>query len=266
MKGRGQAGCCVQRAFSLIELLVVMAIIGVLGSLLLGALASSRFKGKVALCTSQYRQWGVAANVYAVDDGRGRLPTVEFPLASASGYRDLAPWFVASAMGPMMWSYGIEAPFWFCPARPHGYRLARATTRVLRPGASSMTLADLTNYWGTQARGFAVIDHSWWVPRPLAGSPYSFPDPRIHPSRSEEGWPTKTEDPAGAIQPILSDASYAVWNDTRTGFDGIAGGHPFPPWMTRNLNVLFVDGRVETRGRPALQWQVEAWRGSPFVY
>jgi prepilin-type N-terminal cleavage/methylation domain-containing protein len=60
-------------AFTLVELLVVIATISILSALLLSGLDRAKRKAQKAVCTSNGRQWGVALSLYAFDNN-GLLP------------------------------------------------------------------------------------------------------------------------------------------------------------------------------------------------
>jgi prepilin-type N-terminal cleavage/methylation domain-containing protein/prepilin-type processing-associated H-X9-DG protein len=63
----------IRRAMTLVELLVVMAIIGVLTALLLPAVQNSRAATRRAVCQSNLRQWTIAVLRYT-DDHQGAMP------------------------------------------------------------------------------------------------------------------------------------------------------------------------------------------------
>ncbi len=67
---------CRSRAFTLGELLVVMAIIAVLASLLLPSLGRSKAKAYDTACVGNLRQLGIATRAYA-GDHQDRLPSAE---------------------------------------------------------------------------------------------------------------------------------------------------------------------------------------------
>ncbi|PYM11162.1 MAG: hypothetical protein DME18_14705 [Verrucomicrobia bacterium] len=64
-----------KRAFTLVELLVVLAILGVLAGLLLPAFGKAKEAGRAAACLSNLHQLGIALQLYA-QDNNNRLPVM----------------------------------------------------------------------------------------------------------------------------------------------------------------------------------------------
>jgi prepilin-type N-terminal cleavage/methylation domain-containing protein/prepilin-type processing-associated H-X9-DG protein len=65
------------RGFTLVELLVVVAVIGVLAAMILSTVASAREKGQAAQCTNNLRQLALAAVAYAAEHDGQYVPAQE---------------------------------------------------------------------------------------------------------------------------------------------------------------------------------------------
>ncbi len=84
--------------FSLLELLVVLAIIGILVSMLLPVLGRAKSKAYNSVCVNNLRQLGIATRLYS-EDNANRLPSAEIlPTDPIDPHRPLAR--ICDVLGP----------------------------------------------------------------------------------------------------------------------------------------------------------------------
>lgn len=115
-------------AFSLIELLVAIAVVAILAAMLLPALSRSRELGRRAVCQSNLRQLGLALSLYA--DDHNQYPTCFRLVAGGRGAGSFQSSFV-SLWNALLLPHLGEAPGVFvCPSYPASFAWTREPSEL----------------------------------------------------------------------------------------------------------------------------------------
>jgi prepilin-type N-terminal cleavage/methylation domain-containing protein len=110
-------------AFTLVELLVVIAVIAILAALLLPALASTKERARAIICCSNLKQWGLATHIYAENNSELLPPTgLQGSNSNSFWYIQLPKEMNLGTYTSMPWRTNAQADLrpsiWICPSNP----------------------------------------------------------------------------------------------------------------------------------------------------
>jgi prepilin-type N-terminal cleavage/methylation domain-containing protein len=237
------------RAFTLIELMVVIAIIAILASLLLPVLTTAKTKAKSAQCLSNLHQLGLAFEMYCSDEGK------TFPWSMQPGQF----WLQV-----LRQSYGDTDRIRLCPVTTEPSQERKITEHVFAGTATTSWYGDQGTFIGDQSGSYG---YNGWL---YCNQDYIVSVAPWHAGRESLAI-TRLDFGQAALVPVFADA---VWVD---GFPieadkipadlsvGNSGGFEQPDWgnqmgrfcLSRHgrsglVNLVCMDGHSQTTRLPGL--------------
>ena len=225
------------KAFTLVELLIVIAIIGVLIGLLMPTVSAARESARRTQCSANLRNIGGAITAYAVDNDR-KLP------------------YFTDTCGVWLWDISFKT-------RDAIVKAGAVRNSFYCPSGDLQNTDELWNW----TSGYTVSGY-WWTMR--RGSPITVPPSGLNNPGDVLGpWTGPYAEPAfkrklrtGMDQPraaeleLVADATISRGVPPNRVFAGVNGGWPshrsnhLKPGDAKTAagtNILFMDGRVEWR-------------------
>lgn len=216
-----------RHGFTLVEILIVLAIIGIIAAILLPAFSRARDSAQVATCSSNLRQIALAMRLYAQDNNRLYPLIYDYPVRPEYPNINCSYWVERLRLY-------VKAPEIFdCPAFEGG---------EYRPGCPP-------------TEGNNRFDGSYDMNSPmvtfLQGAENDSPRSTL---RSQSVHEVRYTRPSGTILVLDGDGYYVNPGTQEPPFEGTAGllKYGVDPHHNNGCNVAFVDGHVKWLSLDAL--------------
>ena len=225
-----------RRGFSLVEMIVVLAVLATLAVLTWAGLSQARESAKLTQCTLNLRTIGVAFNVYASDHDGIYPPFPTKPDVSQGAY------FICDVLGggEPRWKYfGVlygegyltDPRVFYCPAARPGYFDYASQWEAKSKASGGFSSLFRIGYYQR------IVDDTFPVPGKLRAS-------------------------EGKLRVIMTDANSSensLHRETANSTDN---------YPRRGINVLFNDGHVKydstgLRWNQPNQWAYSSWEADP---
>jgi len=194
------------RAFTLVELLVVISIIGLLAGLAIPVIGRSQEAGNRSVCVSNLRGLGQAMNAYVAESGMFPPLMETNGRGSSATYRNWTTILFEAGSATTNSKYSENKGkngFWFCPSAMKSQTPSgdNCTTYSYSAAAGGIPVARVSS----ASKMAMIMDGSW-----IAGDGYQYVSPTIMPLCCHP--PTRnTNDPSASANICFADAHVETW-------------------------------------------------------